>query len=176
MSKIAWTDRRVTPFRRVRKFWDNVAQRSDGCWIWQAGLFSSGYGQFRWGKKKARTHRIAWMLSFGPVPDGKLVCHTCDNKNCVNPNHLFLGTHKDNAMDRECKGRGGDGGSRTKKALGSVRGERNPAAKISPHLVSRIRMEYQQENWSYRELANIHGLSKSQIANIIKRRSWSHVR
>ncbi len=75
------------------------------CWQWMRCLSPKGYGKiFDRGKHK-RAHRISWEIYHGPIPSNLLVCHTCDNPSCVNPNHLFLGTQKDNRVDCSTKGR-----------------------------------------------------------------------
>lgn len=78
------------------------------CWTWTASVDGKGYGQFchAGGKSTMRAHRFAYERAFGPVPDGLLVCHTCDNRRCVNPAHLFVGSHSDNMKDMRRKGRG----------------------------------------------------------------------
>ena len=78
----------------------------EGCWEWRGSANRQGYGWFRDGKKNARANRAAFELLVGPIPPGMDVLHHCDNPRCVNPHHLFLGTDKDNAVDREAKGRG----------------------------------------------------------------------
>lgn len=75
-------------------------QRSE-CWVWIAGLYPDGYGQFR----QQRAHRVSWGLHKGKIPKGKFICHHCDNPSCVRPSHLFVGTHQDNMEDRNRKGR-----------------------------------------------------------------------
>jgi hypothetical protein len=87
------------------RFWDRV-EKSDGCWIWRAGTKNSGYGVFAPTHGDVHmAHRYSWFLHFGPVPDGMLVCHTCDTKLCVRPDHLFLGTPQANMEDMRQKGR-----------------------------------------------------------------------
>lgn len=76
-----------------------------GCWIWMGGATPLGYGQMLVGFKTRLVQREAWMAANGPIPDGLLVCHKCDTPFCVNPNHLFVGTYKDNSDDMRRKGR-----------------------------------------------------------------------
>lgn len=77
----------------------------DGCWEWIPNE-NSRYGVFYINGKTVRANRASWIIHNGDIPGGLIVCHTCDNTRCVNPEHLWLGTHKSNALDRESKGRG----------------------------------------------------------------------
>lgn len=91
------------------RFWRRVRQGS-GCWEWQGTRTAQGYGGFRIGGTMRKAHRVAWELTHGPIPPGAgphgtCVLHRCDNPGCVRPDHLFLGTNRDNARDREAKGR-----------------------------------------------------------------------
>lgn len=90
------------------RFWSKVAIGSTNeCWLWQASLGSTGYGQFNTGRSMAKAHRIAWELgNKGLIPADLMVCHHCDTPACVNPAHLFLGTQTDNMRDCFAKGRG----------------------------------------------------------------------
>ena len=102
------------PLDQQTLFFENIWKTSN-CWIWLRARNSRGYGVWRSRRsyskghyKKAvsiQAHRWAWEIFRGPVPDGLLVCHTCDNPPCCNPDHLFLGTPKDNAQDAVKKGR-----------------------------------------------------------------------
>ena len=76
-----------------------------GCWPWLGCLTGGGYGQIRNSGRYQQAHRAAWELKYGPIPEGLVVCHRCDNPRCVRPDHLFLGTATDNMRDMYSKGR-----------------------------------------------------------------------
>ncbi|MBN2591610.1 MAG: HNH endonuclease [Sedimentisphaerales bacterium] len=165
-SKIEWTE-------IVKRFWSYV-DKTQSCWLWKAGLFSNGYGQFRVRNKKIKAHRFAYEIANGKILPNIIVCHSCDNPKCVNPKHLFLSTHKGNALDREFKKR------HPHTQTADLSGEKNPASKINPLIVHTIR-KYRKKGHTYSQLVggveisfNIK-LSKSQIANIVHRRCWKNV-
>lgn len=103
---------RVRPDIETR-FWQFVDVKGENdCWLWQGSHNGKGYGelsQYALNKtlKPMRAHRLSWEIHNGKIPDGMCICHHCDNPRCVNPNHLFMGTHKDNMHDASVKGRAG---------------------------------------------------------------------
>ena len=91
----------------MNRFWSKVDIKGpDDCWEWQAGKHRQGYGVFKFDGKPQLAHRISWLLANTEIPEGMVVMHTCDNTPCVNPNHLCLGTQKDNVQDMKAKKRG----------------------------------------------------------------------
>lgn len=92
------------PPEAVERFWAKV-DKSGECWEWLAHKTDCGYGRISIGGEMLSAHRVSWSIHFGPIPPGLCVCHKCDNKLCVNPSHLFLGTITDNNRDKSAKGR-----------------------------------------------------------------------
>lgn len=85
----------------------NIIKVKGGCWIWIANRVGNGYGQINLrGGKKRLVHRVLWEILRGPIPQGMILCHKCDKPSCCNPDHLFIGTYKDNSDDMWAKGRG----------------------------------------------------------------------
>ncbi len=149
---------------RWTRFWSNVKQTT-GCWLWTAGKFKGGYGQFRLGRIKVRAHRAAHELLVGKIPRGLLVCHRCDTPACVNPEHLFIGTHGDNSADRNAKGRA------ALIRILPMPGQANPAAKLTAKQVDEIRRR-RKGGATIARIARQFAMSPSQIGNIVRRTSW----
>lgn len=93
--------------RILARFWSKVDKVSSGtgCWLWTAATKEGRYGAFKLPTKVERSHRVSWMISNGPIPEKMHVLHRCDVPLCVNPSHLFLGTHKENMCDMRAKER-----------------------------------------------------------------------
>lgn len=143
-------------------FWQR-AEIGPGCWEWRGRRNWRGYGQIttRW-FPTVQAHRIAYQLAVGPIPEGMLVCHHCDNRGCVNPAHLFVGTDRDNVRDMLDKGR-------------SIRvGSRNPRAKLSEADITTARRLW-GEGWTQFAIAAELGVSDSAIGQIIRGETWTHV-
>jgi len=144
------------------RFWDKVEVRGENeCWEWKKGKDKDGYGQVTLRKKPYRSHRLAWILTNGQIPDGKLVLHACDNPPCENPKHLFLGTHKENVEDRVEK-------------IRSATGEKNAGCKLTKLKVLCIRKRY-SEGETQVSIAECFGVSFQQVSRIVNREKWAHI-
>lgn len=163
----------------AERLWARVTKQSgdDGCWIFNGGNVK-GYGMIREPGKSGRhrrAHRVAYELTYGPITDGLLVCHRCDNPPCVNPRHLFLGTATDNQRDASAKGRTAKGdrnGSRLHPDT-RARGERQHLAKLTSEQVVDIRRLAGEV--SQRELARRFGVTRQAIKAVVRRDTWRHV-
>lgn len=166
---------RVIERRNPQSLADRLWKRVDttagpaGCWQWQGGTNTNGYGQIRrepFGNAlrgiKTTTHRIAWELTYGAIPEGMYVCHCCDNPLCVNPAHLWLGTHAENLADMKAKGR-------------AARGDRSGTAKLKSDQVQIIRKILDSGHCTRSDLANLLQVSTSTIDNVIRRKTWEHI-
>jgi len=143
-------------------FWEHVKKLGpDDCWEWQGGERGPGYGQFSINRYPQLAHRVSYELAYGPIPDGLMVCHKCDNRKCVNPNHLFLGTGQDNSADMIAKQR-------------QCSGEKNGIAKLTNDDIVRIRVLHASGR-SCRSIAPEFGVSNVLINRIVKRLAWKHI-
>jgi hypothetical protein len=156
----------------TERFWQRVnVSDENACWLWQGsvvsqkrpyGVFYVGYDSIRKRAQLMLAHRYSYILTHGSIPEGLLVCHQCDNPQCVNPNHLFTGTYSDNSQDMKQKGRG--------------RGKSRPGA-----LGTKAKLTWEQVDWlrsdevqgsSQRELAEQLGVTPSTISKIRRYDTW----
>lgn len=154
--------RRVGP---TTKWWIQYWVETDpksGCWIWERYKDPHGYGRTSENNHPVLVHRLAWMLWRGEVPKGMFVCHKCDNPSCVNPNHLFLGTAKDNNADRTSKGRSMPSG---------VRGEQHGMSAITEEQARSIF----NEPGIQRDIAKKFGITQHAVWCIKAGRTWKHI-
>jgi hypothetical protein len=159
------------------RFWDNVGPiDKNGCWAWKGSKFRFGYGKMNHKNKAIAAHRVSWLIHNGGIPDNLCVLHSCDNPPCTNPKHLFLGSHADNAADRNKKGRQARGdrqGSRLHPES-LLRGSRHQNSKLTEQVVIRIRKE-RKGGETQQSLANKYRVSRSTISQIVRRKTWTHV-
>ena len=138
----------------------HITMPETGCWEWIGSIDSRGYGQMMVDGKLVLAHRLSMTMHNSDPIENMCVCHKCDNKTCVNPEHLFIGTHKDNAMDMVKKGR----------AANSA-GTNNSGHKLSEDDVISIRLDAR----TLVEIAKSYGVGKSSIGNIKTRKTWRHI-
>ncbi len=126
------------------------------CHIWTGTVSGPGYGQVTVSGKMTSAHRQSYELYSGTIPDGLCVCHTCDNRVCVNPDHLFLGTHRENTIDKLNKQRG-------------------KLAKLTKEQILAIREKYSSGNYRQEDLGKEYGVSGANISMIVSRKAWKHL-
>ncbi len=151
--------------KEIDRFMEKVVKHPEengGCWEWIAATYRGGYGHFRrkvegnW--KMVKAHRYSYELFKGPLEKSLFVCHKCDNPSCVNPEHLFLGTAKENSDDKLKKGR--------------FRGGRNPNHKwLTQEVVDAIREDY-KKGLSQIELVRKYGHNRSQVCRVVNHQTW----
>jgi HNH endonuclease len=165
----------------IGRFWSRVL-RTDTCWLWIGRLGRAGYGSHSVGRRSVFAHRFSYELAYGPIPEGLLVCHHCDNPPCVRPDHLFLGTYSDNGLDMVAKGRSiyqrdPSYMHRARASLdlpGGKRmwGEQHPAAKLTLSDVAAIRETGADSRAEQLLLAARYGVSERAIRSVVKRQTW----
>lgn len=137
----------------LERFMDLILKNAGtGCWEWNSGKDASGYGMFHFNSRCHRAHRASWILHKGPIPVGMIVCHKCDNTKCVNPDHLFIGTYKDNMDDCVNKGR-------------------SSLMFLTADVVLKIRADQRH----YSEISEAFGITKRYVYMIKNREIWKSI-
>lgn len=146
-------------------------KKTESCWLWESSLSGNGYGTFfsyengnRRKPKHIVAHRLSWELFRGPIPEGFWVLHKCDVRACVNPDHLFLGTAKDNTRDMFKKERG--------YRFSPKHGPAHPKSKLSQEQAEQIRKLYASGNHTYRTLGKMFGVAHNSIQRIVLNASY----
>lgn len=174
----------VTNDRIIEKFFNSIDEREskEKCWNWISGTKNNGYAFIGFGKHKGpnyyheSAHRLSYRMHYGhDIPEGMCVCHKCDNKKCVNPFHLFLGTQMDNMRDKIAKGRDARGEKHsTATKLKTPKGSQQGQAKLHEKDIPII-LEMRRDGMLIRQIAEHFHVSKTCISQIFKGSHWSHV-
>lgn len=145
--------------KHILLFWKRI-QKSPGCWRWIGSKWNNGYGRMMVGKRRRKAHRMSFLIHNGFLPPDLLVCHTCDNPECCNPAHLFLGKPLDNSRDAVSK-------------LRHAFGERNGLAKLTEDEVKAIRLtELNRKHTTCSDLADKFNVSLSTIYHVRSNCTW----
>ena len=144
----------------MQRFWEKV-NKTESCWLWQGHLNQNGYGGFTLNRKAEKAHRVAWWLSGKTIPKGKVLCHSCDVRICVNPSHLWLGTLADNNRDMANKGR-----------RVNPKGEQHGKSKLSESDVYEIKRLYSLKKYSNRQIGDKFNVTKENVYSIVHGLTW----
>lgn len=147
----------------IERFWNKVSVDAPSkCWEWKGTKSPRGYGAIRVQRKMISAHRFSWMINKGNIPDKLHVLHKCDNPSCVNPAHLFTGTHTDNMHDMRDKGR-----------LVTKCGQENGNSKLKLSQVEKIRKLYATSKYTLAALGRMFSVSYVTIRHIVRREQWN---
>lgn len=138
----------------------SIPEPNSGCYLWLGSIRGQGYGSACYNKTKSSAHRISYALNCGPIPRGLQVLHRCDVRLCVNPGHLFLGTHQQNIADRDAKGR-----------TAPVSGLKNPSVKLTEEQVEEIF----HAPGIHQHIADRYRVDRSLVSGIKRGAYWPHL-
>ena len=144
-----------------------------GCWNWTASGRGVGYGCLKIEGKVVDSHRVSWMLYRGDIPENMLVCHKCDNRKCVNPDHLFLGTYLDNNRDMFAKGRNINTLKNHPEL--AARGEKSSGSKLTTEDVLDILCFYYIKKIKAKNIVGMYYVGRTAIYDILAQRTWKEV-
>jgi len=147
----------------TERFWPRVI-KTDTCWIWNGAKTPFGYGRLGVGEGWVMAHRFSWELANGPIPEGLFILHHCDNPPCVRPDHLFVGTLRDNTRDMTSKGR-------NRPPRGVLSGRTH----LTETDVRRMREMYASGTYKQQQLADAFGIAENTVSLIVNRKRWAHI-
>ena len=154
---------RYTPEMQLARCWPRISKGDgDACWNWTGTINGQGYGVFARGKVLVRAHRFVYEMLTGEIIGGRFLCHRCDNRKCVRPDHLFPGTQADNIRDAVLKGR-------------MAAGEKHGRARLSDAQVAEIRRQHANGAASYTDIARKFGIDDSYVWALVKRKARTRV-
>ena len=145
------------------RFETRYTKQPDGCWDFTGGIIPDGYGNFPTKDGNIRAHRFSYMIYKGEIEEGKVIMHTCDNRKCVNPEHLKQGTQQENVLDCSMKNR-----------MNTSHGEAHCLSKMDNEKVKEIRSK-ESSGVLQKTLAVEYGVCIASIHNIVKRKTWKHI-
>ena len=137
-------------------------QITESCWLWVGSLKGNGYGDFSLGRNNnVLAHRFSYAFFVGPIGPGKHILHRreCNNRRCINPNHLYMGSHNDNVLDRMAWGK-------------ALKGENHPNAKLSKDDIAAIRKIHENKRGGYEKTAKLFNVSAANIGYIVRGDTW----
>ena len=143
------------------RFWGNVSKPDgeDGCWLWKGTLFDTGYGSVSIDGESCLTHRVSYEQVNGKIPEGMMVLHSCHNRNCINPDHLRVGTHDDNMRDMTDADR-------------QAKGEMDGNSKLVEEEVQEIKRLLSTGQFTHKQIARMFGVARPTITDIRSGRTW----
>jgi hypothetical protein len=151
----------VERFKKYYKISKENFYNGTPCWEWVSSIKTKGYGSFSYNKDKYPSHRFSWIIKNGEIPEGLWVLHHCDNRPCVNPDHLFVGTPKENTADKIKKGRGN-----------FPEGEDHWNSKLTENQVFKIKALYENGKLNQVQIAKKFNVTQQMVSYIIKKHSW----
>jgi hypothetical protein len=147
----------------ISRFHELVQQRGDDdCWLWLGSIKNKGYGQFWYSHKQRLSHKIAYILAKGPIPENLHILHSCDNPPCCNPNHLFVGTNLENVRQKQERNR-------------VIKGSAVAVSRITEDDALAIRIRYASGGVTQAELGREYGIDDSVVSDIVRGTAWAHI-